>query len=269
VPRTCHRANLFTTTAPCVICVHRPTLDQPHQPRQVTSIECTTRGATGEDSTRNRDRSCSSSRPGHTRLQAPSRTRQTTTSSLEGWSGFDITFNLTSGELRNRFQRQGDTTSHSRISEYRRKTSRTRFNTIPQEPVINHHRSPKCTTATPNNRMSAFHPKLHAGGGGLSQWTGASSSLSASIVLDQDPNQNPTSNQNQATQTANVAYTNLDVLSGKVLVRTAKSADISSIVVKLEGESRSRLMTPPGPNGERSRAVVEYHKVRLGLLTCT
>ncbi|SMY18958.1 unnamed protein product [Zymoseptoria tritici ST99CH_1A5] len=120
--------------------------------------------------------------------------------------------------------------------------------------------------------MSAFHPKLHAGGpsgvggGGpsLSQWTGTSSSLSASIALDQDPNHSPTHNPNQGQApagTTTVAYTNLDVLSGRVLVRTTKSADIANIVVKLEGESRSRLMTPPGPNGERSRAVVEYHKI--------
>lgn len=80
----------------------------------------------------------------------------------------------------------------------------------------------------------------------LAQWAGASSTMNASVVLDQP---------------GNVAYTNLDLISGRVVVRTGRSTDISNIVVKLEGESRSRLMTPPGPEGQRPKPVVEYHKV--------
>lgn len=70
--------------------------------------------------------------------------------------------------------------------------------------------------------------------------------MNASITLDQP---------------GNVAYTNLDLISGRILVRTAKATDISSIVAKLEGECRTRLLSPQGPNGERPKALVEYHKI--------
>ena len=70
--------------------------------------------------------------------------------------------------------------------------------------------------------------------------------MQASIVLDQP---------------GNVSFTNLDEISGKVVVRCSRSADVSNIVVKLEGESRTRLLTPPDPN-ERPRPQLEYHKVR-------
>jgi hypothetical protein len=39
-------------------------------------------------------------------------------------------------------------------------------------------------------------------------------------------------------------YTNLDYISGKVLVRTPTATTVSAIVVKLEGESRTRLLVP-------------------------
>ncbi|KAK3629244.1 hypothetical protein LTR56_018131 [Elasticomyces elasticus] len=62
-------------------------------------------------------------------------------------------------------------------------------------------------------------------------------------------------------QGGNVSYTNLDEITGKVVVRCTKSSDVSSIAVKLEGESRTRLMSPSGPNGERPRPQLEYHKI--------
>ena len=62
-------------------------------------------------------------------------------------------------------------------------------------------------------------------------------------------------------QPGNVAYTNLDHIGGRVIVRAAKSSDVSNILVKLEGESRTRLMSPAGPNGERPKPQIEYHKV--------
>ncbi|KAF2716924.1 hypothetical protein K431DRAFT_256534 [Polychaeton citri CBS 116435] len=62
-------------------------------------------------------------------------------------------------------------------------------------------------------------------------------------------------------QAANVSYTNLDEISGRVLLRLTKAAEISNIVVKLEGESRSRLLSPQGPNGEKPRPQLEYHKI--------
>jgi hypothetical protein len=71
-------------------------------------------------------------------------------------------------------------------------------------------------------------------------------SMQASIVLDQP---------------GNVSFTNLDQISGKVVVRSGKSVDINGIVVKLEGESRTRLLSPSGPNGEKPKPQLEYHKV--------
>jgi hypothetical protein len=73
-------------------------------------------------------------------------------------------------------------------------------------------------------------------------------SMQASIVLDQP---------------GNISFTNLDEISGRVVVRCSKSVDISTIVVKLEGESRTRLMSSGGPDGERPKPQLEYHKVRL------
>ena len=70
--------------------------------------------------------------------------------------------------------------------------------------------------------------------------------MNASIVLDQPGNAN---------------FTNLDTISGRVVLRCAKSADVDNIIVKLEGESRTRLLAPPGPNGERPKPQLEYHKV--------
>ncbi|EME46644.1 hypothetical protein DOTSEDRAFT_70604 [Dothistroma septosporum NZE10] len=70
--------------------------------------------------------------------------------------------------------------------------------------------------------------------------------MQASVILDQP---------------GNVAYTNLDQISGRVIVRAAKSSDVSNILLKLEGESRTRLMSPAGPNGERPKPQVEYHKI--------
>lgn len=59
----------------------------------------------------------------------------------------------------------------------------------------------------------------------------------------------------------NVSFTNLDQISGKVVLRSQKSLDLDGIVVKLEGESRTRLLSPAGP-GEKQKPQLEYHKVR-------
>jgi len=80
---------------------------------------------------------------------------------------------------------------------------------------------------------------------GLSQWAG--NAMNATVVLDQG---------------GNVSFTNLDEISGKVVVRCAKSSDVTAIIVKLEGESRTRLMSPGGgPNNDKPRPQVEYHKI--------
>lgn len=63
-------------------------------------------------------------------------------------------------------------------------------------------------------------------------------------------------------QGGNVSFTNLDEISGKVVVRCGKSADVDSIIVKLEGESRTRLLSPGGgSNNEKPRPQLEYHKI--------
>ncbi|KAF2119474.1 hypothetical protein BDV96DRAFT_486823 [Lophiotrema nucula] len=57
-------------------------------------------------------------------------------------------------------------------------------------------------------------------------------------------------------------YTNLDVIQGKVSLRVPSPSNVSSIVVKLEGESRTRLLTAIRPDRpDRQRPVLEVHKI--------
>lgn len=62
-----------------------------------------------------------------------------------------------------------------------------------------------------------------------------------------------------------VHYTNLDFLTGKVIVHLVTDAALSAVTVKLEGESRTRLSGPRlAYNMERSdkrRTELEWHKV--------
>jgi hypothetical protein len=56
-------------------------------------------------------------------------------------------------------------------------------------------------------------------------------------------------------------YTNLDLINGRVLLRVPNPTNVSSIVVKLEGESRTRLMAAVRPDRpDRQRPVLEVHK---------
>ena len=55
-------------------------------------------------------------------------------------------------------------------------------------------------------------------------------------------------------------FTNLDVISGAVIVQTIKPIDVNAITIKLEGESRTRLL-PPQNGPRRDRAQLEFHKV--------
>ena len=75
----------------------------------------------------------------------------------------------------------------------------------------------------------------------------AAGTMNAAVVLDQP---------------SNVSFTNLDQISGKAILRCGKSSAIDAIIVKLEGESRTRLLSPAGPNGEKPKPQLEYHKVR-------
>lgn len=58
-----------------------------------------------------------------------------------------------------------------------------------------------------------------------------------------------------------VHYTNLDVISGKAVLRVTASGTVSSIIVKLEGESSTRLEQPSVGN-ENYRTPLEVHKVQ-------
>jgi Arrestin (or S-antigen), N-terminal domain len=62
-----------------------------------------------------------------------------------------------------------------------------------------------------------------------------------------------------------IHYTNLDFITGKVVVHLVADAAISAVTVKLEGESRTRLSGPKlAYNNERSekrRTELEWHKV--------
>lgn len=60
-------------------------------------------------------------------------------------------------------------------------------------------------------------------------------------------------------------FTNLDTLSGRVVLRLPMEAAIAGIQVKLEGESHTRLSGPRYPqnvNSEKKRTELEVHKVR-------
>lgn len=61
-------------------------------------------------------------------------------------------------------------------------------------------------------------------------------------------------------------FTNLDYLTGKVVLQLHSEAAIGGIQVKLEGESRTRLAGPKNPHNEQSdkkRTEIEVHKVRI------
>ncbi|KAF2707226.1 arrestin [Pleomassaria siparia CBS 279.74] len=57
-------------------------------------------------------------------------------------------------------------------------------------------------------------------------------------------------------------YTNLDVIQGRVFLRIPNPTNISSIVVKLEGEAKTRLLAAIRPDRpERQKPVLEVHKL--------
>jgi hypothetical protein len=61
-------------------------------------------------------------------------------------------------------------------------------------------------------------------------------------------------------------FTNLDFVTGRVILTLPTDATISAITVKLEGESRTRLAGPKTPQDERRRRTeLEVHKVHKSL----
>lgn len=58
-------------------------------------------------------------------------------------------------------------------------------------------------------------------------------------------------------------WTNLDVFKGQVLLRLPSTSNVTSVIVKLEGESKTRLLTQANRDlNERPSAREETHKVR-------
>jgi len=63
----------------------------------------------------------------------------------------------------------------------------------------------------------------------------------------------------------NTIWTNFDQINGKVVLKLDSQSSISSIVVKLEGESRTKLLAPAPTDFERRpRPQEEFHKVSYG-----
>ena len=57
-------------------------------------------------------------------------------------------------------------------------------------------------------------------------------------------------------------FTNLDFITGRIIFSTSTDESVSGIVVKLEGESRTRLAAPPGVQRDaRTYTELEIHKV--------
>lgn len=55
-------------------------------------------------------------------------------------------------------------------------------------------------------------------------------------------------------------FTNLDHITGRVVLQLHSDTAISAIHVKLEGESRTRLLTPRNDR-DKKKAEIEVHKV--------
>lgn len=60
-------------------------------------------------------------------------------------------------------------------------------------------------------------------------------------------------------------FTNLDEITGRVVLKTLTAQSVSNVTVKLEGEARTRLISQgrPGHN-DKPRPVLEVHKVWSG-----
>lgn len=73
----------------------------------------------------------------------------------------------------------------------------------------------------------------------------------ATIILDQTHN----------------TFTNLDVISGRVVLRLESSTNVTSVVLKLEGESMTRLRPPPTSKDSDPKPVREVHKVCIMVIS--
>jgi Arrestin (or S-antigen), N-terminal domain len=63
----------------------------------------------------------------------------------------------------------------------------------------------------------------------------------------------------------NACHTNLDFVTGRVILILQSDTTVQAITVKLEGESKTRLAGPRSTNAERNdkqKVELEIHKVR-------
>lgn len=63
----------------------------------------------------------------------------------------------------------------------------------------------------------------------------------------------------------NACHTNLDFVTGRVILILQSDTTVQAITVKLEGESKTRLAGPRSANPERNdkqKVEIEIHKVR-------
>ena len=65
-----------------------------------------------------------------------------------------------------------------------------------------------------------------------------------------------------ALETPFQAFTNLDFVKGKIILRLPGPVPLNSIIVKLEGESTTQLTPPPRDDyDDKPKPVLEIHKV--------
>lgn len=65
----------------------------------------------------------------------------------------------------------------------------------------------------------------------------------------------------------NTVFTNLDFIRGNVILQLPSTTPITSITVKLQGECRTRLLTPPDQRNGSVKNRDETHKVRASRRT--
>ena len=60
------------------------------------------------------------------------------------------------------------------------------------------------------------------------------------------------------------AFTNLDVIKGKIILKIPTTVPLTSIAAKLEGESTTQLTPAPRDDyDDRPKPVLEIHKVKI------
>ena len=61
-------------------------------------------------------------------------------------------------------------------------------------------------------------------------------------------------------------FTNLDFITGRIILTLTSNEQVSNIIVKLEGESKTRLSAPVAPDMVRQRDVTELEVHKVGFV---